>query len=134
MGCGYAIGGVFGQAHGVTKGLMVLLYFSAHLSDNKQKWHPYRREFFALLSCCRESVKHFGRILKVFHTDHARIVRQVDLPVGRIDPMEYRWMVELQSGGSLLLYRPGTSQAPSGPGRAQPEPSGTQPGRNSAHR
>ena len=29
--------------------------------------------------------------------------------------MEFRWMTELKQGGSLLLYRPGTSQAHQGP-------------------
>ena len=48
-GCGYAIGGVFGQRHAETSALMVLMYFSAHLSDSQQKWHPYRQEFYALL-------------------------------------------------------------------------------------
>ena len=91
------------------------MYFSAYLSDSQQKWHPYRQEFYALLCCGREVVKHFGRIPKIIHTDHARIVRQVDLPLGRIDPMEYRWMVELTQGGSPLMYRPGTSQAHRGP-------------------
>ncbi len=80
----------------------MLLYFSAHLSDSQQKWHPYRQEFYALLCYSREAVKHFGWIPKIIHTDHARIVRQVDLPLGRIDPMEYRWMVELTQGGSPL--------------------------------
>jgi hypothetical protein len=110
-GCGYAIGGVFGQANATTRILGVLMYFSAHLSDTQQKWHPYRQEFYALLGCNREAVKHFGRIPRIFHTDHATIVRQVDLPLGRIDPMEYRWMTELRQGGSLLLHRPGTSSA-----------------------
>ena len=44
-GCGYAIGGVFGQANPGTKVLGVLMYFSAHLSSAQQKWHPYRRSF-----------------------------------------------------------------------------------------
>ena len=35
------------------------MYFSAHLSDSQQKWHPYRQEFYALLCCGREVVKHF---------------------------------------------------------------------------
>ncbi len=48
-GCGYAIGGVFGQVHVATKALCVLMYFSGHLSDSQQKWHPYRQEFYALL-------------------------------------------------------------------------------------
>ena len=40
-GCGYAIGGVFGQAN--LKGvLMILMYYSAHLSDTQQKYHPFR--------------------------------------------------------------------------------------------
>ena len=36
-GCGYAIGGVFGQRHAETSALMVLMYFSAHLSDSQQQ-------------------------------------------------------------------------------------------------
>ena len=78
-----------------------------------------------MLCCNRDAVKHFGRIPKIIHTDHARIVRQVDLPLGRIDPMEYRWMVELQQGGSLLLYRLGTSQAHHGPDGLSRNPPGT---------
>ena len=103
-GCGYAVGGVFGQANASTKVLGVLMYFSAHLSETQQKWHPYRQEFYALLCTNREAVKHSGRIPRILHTDHATIVRQSDLPLGRIDPMEIRWMTELKQGGSLLLY------------------------------
>ena len=102
------------------------MYFSAHLADTQQKWHPYRQEFYAMLCTSREAVKHFGRIPKIFHTDHATIVRQVDLPLGRIDPMEYRWMTELRQGGSLLLHRPGTSQAHHGPDGLSRNPPGTQ--------
>ena len=110
-------GVIFRQANATTKilGVLSCMYFYAHLSGAEQKWHPYRQEFYALLCCSREVVKHFGRIPKIIHTDHARIVRQVDLPLGRIDPMEYRWMVELTQGGSPLMYRPGTSQAHQGP-------------------
>ena len=105
---------------------MVLMYFSAHLSDSQQKWHPYRQEFYALLCTNREAVKHFGRIPKIIFTDHATIVRQTDLPLGRIDPMEFRWMMELRQGGSLLLHRPGTSQAHQGADGVSRNPPGAQ--------
>ena len=59
-GCGYAIGGVFGQSD--LKGvLMILMYYSAHLSDTQQKYHPFRQEFYALLCTNREAVKHYVR-------------------------------------------------------------------------
>ena len=102
------------------------MYFSAHLSSAQQKWHPYRQEFYALLCTVREAVKHFGRIPKVIHTDHATIVRQADLPLARIDPMDYRWMTELKQGGSLLLHRPGTSQSHQGPDGLSRNPRGAQ--------
>ena len=78
---------------------MILMYYSAHLSDTQQKYHPFRQEFYALLCTNREAVKHFGRIPRCIHTDHATIVRQADLPLGRVDPMHFRWTQELKQGG-----------------------------------
>ena len=43
---GYAIGGVTGQAGGPKSKLMILLYFSAHLSGCQQNWHPFEQELW----------------------------------------------------------------------------------------
>ena len=68
-----------------------------------------------------EAVKHSGGIPKVIHTDHATIVRQVDLPLGRIGPMDYRWMTELKRGGGVSA--PAPSQDVPVP-RSEQEPAG----------
>lgn len=55
----------------------------------------------------RQSIKHFGRIPMIIHTDHANLTRLEYLPLDRIDAKHYRWHAELVQGGCLLLYRPG---------------------------
>ena len=50
--------------------LRVLMYWSAPLSPSQSQWHPFEQEFWGLLQLRRETVKHFGRIPVVIHTDH----------------------------------------------------------------
>ena len=71
----------------MTSALMVLMYFSAHLSDSQQKWHPYQEPFYAFVCTNREAVKPLGLIPKIFYTDHASTARQVVRPLDRTGPL-----------------------------------------------
>ena len=41
----YAIGGATGQCAAANEKLVILHYFSAHLSWSQQNWHPFEQEF-----------------------------------------------------------------------------------------
>ena len=56
-----------------------------------------------------------GRIPNINHTDHANLARLDSLDLNRIEPKHYRWYQEICEGGSLLIYRPGTSALHKGP-------------------
>ena len=68
-----------------------------------------------MLNVVREKVKQLGRIPDVDHTDHANLARLENLDIHRIEAKHYRWYIEITGGGSLLLYRPGTSALHRGP-------------------
>ena len=104
---GYAIGGVCGQCDANNGKLLPLLYFTAHLAPHQTLWHSYEQELWGLLNLVREKNKQLGRIPVINHTDHANLARLDTLELNRIDPKHYRWFVEIVSGGSLLLHRPG---------------------------
>ena len=57
--CGYALGGIFGQACPLTRALRPLMYFNEPLSMTQQRWTPYELEFYGLLRLRRQSVEHF---------------------------------------------------------------------------
>lgn len=78
---GYAIGAGTGQCGQDNVKLPVLLYFSAHLSQYQQKWHPFEEEFGGLLCARRDCVKHLGRIPAILHTDPANITHLDALPL-----------------------------------------------------
>jgi hypothetical protein len=114
---GYAVGGVVGQCAENNGKLLVLCYFTAHLADHQQHWHPFEQELWGLLHVTREKNKQLGRIPTITHTDHANLARIETLPLHRLDPKHFRWYQEIVEGGSLLLHRPGASalhKAPDG--------------------
>ena len=88
--------------------LRILMYWNAPLSPAQSQWHPFEQEFWGLLMFRRETVKHFGRIPPVIHTDHGTLTRLEYLDLPRIDPKHFRWHAELTSGGAMFLYRAGT--------------------------
>ena len=79
---------------------------------------------FGILQVKRDKVKQLGRIPHIAHTDHANVARLDALPIDRIDPKHYRWYAEVTEGGSLCLYRPGTSTAHRGPDGLSRNPEG----------
>ena len=99
---GYAIGGITGQCSKDNGKLLILLYYSAHLSASQQNWPPFEQEFWGLLCTRRDSIKHLGRIPVIIHTDHANIARLESLPLARIDSKHFRWISELCQGLSLI--------------------------------
>ena len=99
---------MLGQCDRANGKLRILMYWSAPLSPAQSQWHPLEQEFWGLLQLKRETVKHFGRIPMILHTDHGTITRIEYLPLARIDAKHYRWHAELTQGGSVLLYRAGT--------------------------
>ena len=106
-----ATGGVMGQCQEKNGALLVLMYWSAPLSVGQSQWHPFEQEFWGLWMFRRETVKHFGRVPCVIHTDHGTLTRLEYLPLPRIEPKHFRWHAELTSGGSRFLYRAGTGAA-----------------------
>ena len=104
-----AAGGAFGQAREKGGKLRFLLYWSGPLTAAQSQWHPFEQELYGLLMLGREIIKHFGRIAKIFHTDHGTITRLEYLPLERVDAKHYRWYAELTQSGDLILYNPGTS-------------------------
>ena len=102
-----AMGGVLGQCAENNGKLLILMYWSAPLSDAQSQWHPLEQEFWGLLQLRREIIKHFGRIPPIMHTDHGYLTRIEYLPLPRIDAKHYRWFTELTQGGALLLHRAG---------------------------
>ena len=58
--CGYALGGIFGQACPMTNALKPLMYFNEPLSLAQQRWTPYEQEFYGLLRLRRRSVEESG--------------------------------------------------------------------------
>ena len=105
----------------------MLLYFSAHLSECQQNWHPFEQELWGLLCARRDqrdSVKHLGRIPVILHTDHANTTRLDALPLARVEPKHFRWITELLQGGSRLVYRPGTGVLHKGPDAISRHPEG----------
>ena len=127
---GYAIGAVTGQCEEGKGNLKVLLYFSAHLSECQQNWHPFEQELWGLLCARRDSVKHLCRIPVILHTDHANITRLDALPLARVEPKHFRWITELLQGGSRLVYRPGSGVLHKGPDAiSRPRPLGCCGGR-----
>ena len=106
-----AAGGVLGQCSENNGALLVLMYWSAPLSVGQSQWHPFEQEFWGLWTFRRETVKHFGRIPVIIHTDHGTLTRLEYMALPRIDPKHFRWHAELTSGGSRFVYRAGTSAA-----------------------
>ena len=104
-----AMGGVMGQAREAGGKLFFLLYWSGALTAAQSQWHPQEQELYGILNLAREIVKHFGRIPKIYHTDHGTLVRLEYLPLDRIDAKHYRWFAEITQGGDVILYNPGTS-------------------------
>ena len=95
----------------------MLAYYSAHMSQCQQRWHPFEQEFWGLLCSRRDMVKHFGRIPAIIHTNHGNIARVEGLPLERVEAKHFRWYSELRQGGSRLLHRPGVGtlhKAPDG--------------------
>ena len=91
--------------------LRILMYWSTPLSLSQSQWHPFEQEFWGLLMFRRETIKHFGRIPAIIHTDHGTLMRLEYLPLPRIEAKHFRWHAELTSGGSMFLYRSGTGAA-----------------------
>ena len=81
-----AMGGVMGQRSARNGKLRILTYWSAPLSLSQSQWHPFEQEFWRLLTFRRETVKHFGRVPVIIHTDHGTLTRLEYLPLPRIDP------------------------------------------------
>ena len=100
-----------GQCSDKNGKLRILMYWSAPLSVSQSQWHPFEQEFWGLLTFRRETVKHFGRVPVIIHTDHGTLTRLEYLPLPRIEPKHFRWHAELVSGGSLFLHRSGTGAA-----------------------
>ena len=84
-----AMGGVLGQPKENNGPMFVLMLWSAPLSDSQSNWHPSEQECWGLVQFKRETVKHFGRIPMIMHTDHANIVRIESLPLERVDAKHY---------------------------------------------
>ena len=104
-----AMGGAMGQCEYDGGPLRILLLWSAPLSPSQSQYHPFEQELLGCLQLNRQIVIHFGRIPKIFHTDHATIVRLSQLPLNRIEAKHYRWYAEITQDGTLLIYQPGTS-------------------------
>ena len=106
-----AMGGVMGQCSEKNGKLRILTYWSAPLSLSQSQRRPFEQEFWGLLTFRKETIKRFGRVPVITHTDHGALTRLEYLPLPRIEPKHFRWHAELVSGGSFFLYRAGTGAA-----------------------
>ena len=100
------------------------MYYSAHLQDCQQKWHPFEQEFYAILNTKRAARLNFGDIPAVITTDHANLARVDSLPLERVEAKHFRWNAEIRADGSKLLYAAGTGARHRGPDALSRHPPG----------
>jgi hypothetical protein len=100
------------------------MYYSAHLSECQQKWHPFEQEFYALLNAKCAARREFGPLPCVCTTDHGNLARVDSLPLERVEAKHFRWNAEIRSDGSKLLYAAGTGTRHRGPDALSRHPPG----------